>query len=409
MRPVSSYVALLRGVNVGGRNKLPMADLRRIFTDAGCASVRTYIQSGNVVFEAAQDLAERVPEIVTSAVREQFGFETAVIVRSSEELRLVADSNPFDTSGDPRFLHVAFLLDTPDAAAVAGLDPQRSPPDAFEVRGRHVYLHYPNGVAGSKLTNDYLSSQLQTVSTMRNWRTVLTLLDMAGAPVAGRRTICRTLTRAASVKSDRGFLGTSLAIHTRSCGRYDVAGDGVVRPWSHEKIRAYFARRSLAQIDMLIASEISKAYSTRALFSGLNLVVTAGDRIALIGPNGSGKTTLMDILAGDVLADTGSVSRQRNLSIGYLKQEPAAFTDKSVLQEVLDARSDELDLADRIAATHEALSSEPDPAKQAALLQSLGRLEETLEATGGGDREHEAKTILSGPWLQAARLRPPDA
>ena len=176
------YVALLRGVNVGGKNKLPMADLRDIFTAAGCAVVQTYIQSGNVVFEAAQDLAERVPEIVTRAIRRQFGYETAVVVRSSEELRRVVASNPFDTSGDPRFLHVAFLEDTPGAEAVSRLDPQRSPPDAFAVRGRNVHLHYPNGVARSKLTNGYLAAQLQTASTMRNWRTVLSLLKMVDAP-----------------------------------------------------------------------------------------------------------------------------------------------------------------------------------------------------------------------------------
>ena len=176
------YVALLRGVNVGGRNKLPMADLKEIFAEAGCAAVQTYIQSGNVVFEAAQDLAERVPEIVTLAISRRFDIETAVIVRSREELRQVADSNPFDTSGDPRLLHVAFLQDTPGAEAVARLDPLRSPPDAFAVRGRNVYLHYPNGVARSKLTNEYLAGQLQTVSTMRNWRTVLTLLEMVDAP-----------------------------------------------------------------------------------------------------------------------------------------------------------------------------------------------------------------------------------
>ena len=176
------YVALLRGVNVGGKNKLPMADLREVFTAAGCAAAQTYIQSGNVVFEAAPDLAERMPEIVIRAIRERFGYETAVVVRSSEELREVAASNPFDTSGDPRFLQVAFLEDAPGPEAVSRLDPQRSPPDAFAVVGRHVYLHYPDGVARSKLTNEYLAAQLQTASTMRNWRTVLTLLEMVDAP-----------------------------------------------------------------------------------------------------------------------------------------------------------------------------------------------------------------------------------
>ena len=176
------YVALLRGVNVGGRNKLPMADLRDIFAAAGCTAVQTYIQSGNVVFEAAQDLAERVPEIVTGTIRRRFGYETAVVLRSSEELRQVVASNLFDTSGDPRFLQVAFLEDTPGAEAVSRLDPDRSPPDAFAVRGRNVHLHYPNGVARSKLTNEYLATQLQTASTMRNWRTVLKLLEMVDAP-----------------------------------------------------------------------------------------------------------------------------------------------------------------------------------------------------------------------------------
>ena len=176
------YVALLRGVNVGGKNKLLMADLRDIFTAAGCAAVQTYIQSGNVVFKAAPGLAERAPEIVALAIRERFGYETAVVVRSSEELRQVAASNPFDTSGDPRFLQVAFLEDAPSAEAVSRLDPERSPPDAFAVRGRNVYLHYPNGVARSKLTNEYLAAQLQTASTIRNWQTVLTLREMIDAP-----------------------------------------------------------------------------------------------------------------------------------------------------------------------------------------------------------------------------------
>ena len=176
------YVALLRGVNVGGRNKLPMAELRGIFTAAGCSAVHTYIQSGNVVFEAAPSQAERVPELVTQAVSQQFGISTAVVERSGGELRQVAAANPFDTSGDPRFLQVAFLEDTPGAEAVARLDPERSPPDVFAVHGRNVYLHYPNGTARSKLTNEYFTRQLHTASTMRNWRTVLALLTMVDSP-----------------------------------------------------------------------------------------------------------------------------------------------------------------------------------------------------------------------------------
>ena len=162
--------------------KLPMAELRDTFSTVGCRGVRTYIQSGNVVFGAAPDLIERVPELVTRAINQRFGIATDVIVRSSEELRQVAASNSFDTSGDPRFLHMAFLENIPSAEAAARLDPERSPQDAFAVRGRNVYLHYPNGVAQSGLTNEYLAAQVQTASTTRNWRTVLALPEMVYVP-----------------------------------------------------------------------------------------------------------------------------------------------------------------------------------------------------------------------------------
>ena len=158
---------------------------------------------------------------------------------------------------------------------------------------------------------------------------------------------------------------------------------------------------------MLIGSDISKSYSDRTLFSGLTLNLAAGDRIALIGPNGSGKTTLMDILAGDILPDTGSVSRQRNVTLGYLKQEPDAFVGKPLLEEVLDAGSEVNSLVDEIAAVQEVLSSEADPVQQGYLLERLGKLDIELEAAGGNDREHEAKAVLSGlGFKQADFIRP---
>ncbi len=158
---------------------------------------------------------------------------------------------------------------------------------------------------------------------------------------------------------------------------------------------------------MLFASNISKAYSTRTLFSGLTLNMVAGDRIALIGPNGSGKTTLMDILVGDTAPETGSITKQRNVTMGYLKQEAAAFTGKPLLQEVLDARSEVNALTDQVTATQEALSAESDPVKQGDLLQRLSQLDMELEASGGGDRDYEAKAILSGlGFKQGDFLRP---
>ena len=147
---------------------------------------------------------------------------------------------------------------------------------------------------------------------------------------------------------------------------------------------------------MLSASNIRKAYADRALFSDLTLNVAARDRIVLIGPNGSGKTTLLDILAGDTSPDTGSISRQRNVTIGYLKQEPIPFSGITLLQDVLEASSEVTDFRDRITATQESLSSETGPVKLAELLGQLSQLDRALEAAGGDDREHEAKAILFG-------------
>ena len=161
------------------------------------------------------------------------------------------------------------------------------------------------------------------------------------------------------------------------------------------------------QVKMLSASNISKAFGDRILFGGLTLNVAAGERIALIGPNGSGKTTLLDILSGNIAPDTGNISRQRNITVGYLKQEPAPFSGKTLLEEVLEASSEVNDLRDRVAATHESLSTETGTVRSEELLRHLGQLDMALEAAGGDDREHEAKTVLSGlGFKQDDFLRP---
>ena len=177
---MGTHVALLRGINLGGKNKLPMKDLANMFTAAGCTNVQTYIQSGNVVFQASDSLAVRVPDVIQRAIRDEFGLNVPVVTRTAEALRSVVDHNPFHKAGeDPELLHVAFLADEPAKAQVDALDPNRSPPDRFVVRGRDVYLCLPNGMAKTKLSNAYFDSKLKTVSTARNWRTTLKLLEMA--------------------------------------------------------------------------------------------------------------------------------------------------------------------------------------------------------------------------------------
>jgi uncharacterized protein (DUF1697 family) len=176
---VGTYVALLRGINVGGKNKVPMPDLVEMFTEAGCSNVRTYIQSGNVVFSVAPKSAKRVPDLVSRRIADRFGYRVPVVLRTVDEFRQVAVSNPFLQSDcDANSLHVGFLADLPDPRDVAALDPKRSPGDSFTMRGQEIYLCLPNGVARTKLTNAYFDSRLTTTSTFRNWRTVLKLLEL---------------------------------------------------------------------------------------------------------------------------------------------------------------------------------------------------------------------------------------
>jgi len=173
-------VALLRGINVGGKNKLPMNVLTGIFEKAGCTGVRTYIQSGNVVFKSATGAERKIAAAVSKAIHAKCGMTVPVVVRTGAQLAAAVKANPFLKKGvGMETLHLMFLGDAPAAGLVAGLEANRSPGDAFIVRGGEIYLHLPNGVARTKLTNAYFDAKLKTVSTMRNWRTVLTLAEMA--------------------------------------------------------------------------------------------------------------------------------------------------------------------------------------------------------------------------------------
>ena len=147
---------------------------------------------------------------------------------------------------------------------------------------------------------------------------------------------------------------------------------------------------------MLNAVNISKSYGNRVLFSSLTLNVSAGDRIALIGSNGSGKTTLLDVLAGDTIPDTGSVTAQRSTTIGYLRQEPTWSFEGTLLDEVLESSTAVGVLREKISATYDSLALVSNSGDQSKLLRKLSRLNTALEAADGGYRDHEAKAILSG-------------
>jgi uncharacterized protein (DUF1697 family) len=161
-----------------------MADLRELFASLGCKNVGTYIQSGNVIYDCSGAVASKIDSLVSAGIRERHGYAVPVVTRRGKELVAAVQRNPFVGSADPAHLSVAFLAKRPTAADVAKLEADRSPPDRFAVLGSEIHLYMPDGVAGSKLTNQYFDSRLKTVSTARNWRTVHKLIELTGAGTA---------------------------------------------------------------------------------------------------------------------------------------------------------------------------------------------------------------------------------
>ena len=175
-----TYAALLRGVNVGGRGKLPMPALVKAFESLGHEDVRSYIQSGNVVFRSSVTDPGKLSAALERMLSEQFGLETRVLLRTHAELAAVAAGSPFDEA-----VHVVFLDSRPKPAAVAALDPDRSPGDRFAVAGREIYLSLASGAGRTKLTLDWLERRLGVAGTQRNWNTVLKLVELTAPPAGG--------------------------------------------------------------------------------------------------------------------------------------------------------------------------------------------------------------------------------
>ena len=178
---MKTWIALLRGVNVGGRNKLPMKALLPELQALGLSAVRTYLQSGNVVFQGAGKPAGRLAAEIGFAIGAKFGFAPQVVVLSARDLAAAAAGNPFPESaaaGEGRALHLFFLARAPRAIDRRRLDRVRAGGERWQVRGRCLYLLAPEGVGGSKLARQ-VETILGVAATARNWRTVLALLEVA--------------------------------------------------------------------------------------------------------------------------------------------------------------------------------------------------------------------------------------
>lgn len=174
-------VSLLRGINVGGRNMVRMEALREIHESLGCEKVRTYVQSGNVVFCAGKRDHSALAGRIADAIERGHGFRPDVVLRTASELRDAIAGNPFGgRSGiEPGKLLVMFLTDRPAGGAIEKLAAAYQGPEEFHLRGRELYIYYPDGQGRSKLTIALIEKTLKTTGTGRNWNTVTKLLAMA--------------------------------------------------------------------------------------------------------------------------------------------------------------------------------------------------------------------------------------
>ena len=173
------YLALLRGVNVGGHNRVPMKELASAMDERGFRNVATHLQSGNVLFESSGNDVSALASDLKKLIREEFETDTPAVIRTAAQLDSAAIRNPFLADEDDfKLLHVMFLDREPEPAAVDTLDVQRSPGDRFSVDGLEIYLHLPNGAARTKLTIDYFERRLGVIATGRNWNTVTRLRTM---------------------------------------------------------------------------------------------------------------------------------------------------------------------------------------------------------------------------------------
>ena len=176
---MKTYIALFRGINVGGNRQLPMNEVRDILARNGCIDVRTYVQSGNAIFRSSVsnpgDLATRV----AAAVAKTRGFEPRVLVLTGKELERAAAGNPFPQANDnPTTVHLFFLTERPKKPDLQSLDSLRTKTENFALKEKTFYLHTPEGIGRSKLAAR-AERLLGVQGTARNWRTVTTLIQMA--------------------------------------------------------------------------------------------------------------------------------------------------------------------------------------------------------------------------------------
>lgn len=179
---MSKKIAILRGINVGGKRKILMADLKLLFQNLGFSNIITYIQSGNVIFNDAKDVNDlELAQQIERAITAKYQFDVPVIIRSSKEIVKAVKKNPFyqKDAEDISQLHLTFLNDLPTKENLTKIESYNYEPDKFAINGKEVFIFCAGKYHQSKLTNNFFEKKLNLSATTRNWKTVLKLIELS--------------------------------------------------------------------------------------------------------------------------------------------------------------------------------------------------------------------------------------
>lgn len=181
---MKTYIALLRGINVSGHNIINMDALKGALGDLNFSAIRTYIQSGNILFETDRTDTNHLAKMIGETILEHFGCSVPVIIRNQPELEFISKNNPFlrGRLENTENLYVSFLTETPEDTKVKKIMEIKFLPDEFIISGNEIYLFCPDGYGRTKLSNQFFENKLKTTATTRNWKTILKLKQLMEIP-----------------------------------------------------------------------------------------------------------------------------------------------------------------------------------------------------------------------------------
>ncbi len=174
---MTKYIAILRGINVGGNRKILMADLKNLLSQKGFKNVVTYIQSGNITFNHCSESSSAIETIIIKAIKEYYDFDVPTIVMRTGAVQKIIENNPF-TEDDASKLHVTFFNEQPDLDLISKIKDLNFAPDKFQFTKKAVYLCIADKYHKTKLSNAYFEKKLKVTATTRNWKTVNKLLQI---------------------------------------------------------------------------------------------------------------------------------------------------------------------------------------------------------------------------------------